>query len=121
MFLIPLLLNMAGVWRCSIILTLASVAAIPAVVALLPDARRHENMFTYFLTTISMIPTNIKLMRAIRETGLLEDFSGGSTVCLIILLYWIIFNCEQIALAFVTRAIWPRQYRLFHIKEDSDE
>ena len=119
--MIPSVLNMLAVYKSAILLAVASVASIPLVVALLPEARHHENMFVFFVTTIGMIPMNLKITQTILSTGFADGFTTMSTICYCILLYWIVFNCEQIVLGFVTRAICPRQHKLFHLKEDSNE
>lgn len=111
MVLLPLGLNVAAVLEENGMLLAASLAALLLMVALMPAARKRESLFLFVLAAISLIPMNLWAVVWFLGTGYLEDLPLISKLFWPVLIYWMVFNIEQVILGCVARLIWPKQYK----------
>lgn len=81
-------------------------------VALLPCARKHENIWMFLLVLASSIPVNIVLIRRI-----IEFIGSGSNFFIYSILrstelYIMLLSLEEVVLGLITRLIWRRQCKI---------
>lgn len=97
----------------SLLWLIACVVSMFAVLALLPSARGHENMFLFVMCSVSLMPLNLALCAKLREffqaaySIKLQQLLWTGLLCLAM------FSLEQLALGFLTRLIWKRQKKPF--------
>lgn len=102
---IPFVQSLAAALTESVLLGSGAMAAIPVCVALLPAARRRENVFAYTLAAAVIV--------------LSDGLSVVVRVPWAVLSYYVAANTEQLVLGHAVRRIWPRQKRtVFTVKNE---
>lgn len=113
LFLISLGASLLGAKTGAWWLCLVSAGLLFPAVWLLPWGRRRENLFMFVLSSFTLIPLNLSLIRGF----LSMELPGGEIrlfrAAIAIVLYAVAWNLEEVLLGLVTRLIWPKQYRLF--------
>ncbi len=86
--------------------------SVPFAVAMTRELRGRESVGAFALLSLASIPLNLRLMAEALRTELLKTLTSGWLITGIlwgILLYALLFSLEQIAVALVTRLVWPKQ------------
>lgn len=111
---LPLFLVLVAIHFRILILIPATVLLIFLLVAMLPFAHKHENLWLFLIGTVSLIPVNLFLLKeytvwqyylCIAEKGFL--FIVAKVEALMILT-----SVEAIFLGLFGRLVWRRQYKL---------
>lgn len=106
---VPFVLSIAAVCSKSLLIGVLSIFAMFLSLCL-PVCKNRESLWTFFLTTITTIPINIFLVKAI------VDFIYSEHILLYITkgicIYLVILSLEQLLFGIITRIIFRRQYKL---------
>ena len=106
---LPSVISLIAVLNRSVILAAMSVIGIYLSVAILPCARRYENIWIFFLSTFASIPFNIKLIDVLMGESLAENGFMLLHILRCALIYVVLFCVEEIILGAVARFIWKKQ------------
>lgn len=111
LIIIPLLVSIALLFNIGISLSV-TIIFLFLFVGFLPVCKKRENLWMFVLSSILLLPTNIKATTNISqwlEMGLNMDLSIIKILICCMFLH-IIICFEQIGLGFLTRLIWKKQY-----------
>lgn len=110
--LIPLVLLSVAVFKNVIVLGVISIVLLFAIVFFSPLTAGNENFWMFGLSSITLLPLNIKAAIGLRAA--LYDFLDlyFESLLIIIILFFVLSNIEQIVLGVITRVIKPNQKRI---------
>ena len=110
--LIPLVLLSVAVFKNVIVLGVISIVLLFAIVFFSPLTARNENFWMFGLSSITLLPLNIKVAIGLRAA--LYDFLDlyFESLLITIILFFVLSNIEQIVLGVITRVIKPNQKRI---------
>lgn len=106
---LPSVISLVAVINRSVLLAVLSVVGIYLSVAVLPCARRYENIWVFFLSMFASIPFNIKLIDVLMRWNFFENDFMLLHIMRCILIYVVLFCVEEIILAAIARFIWRKQ------------
>lgn len=98
----------SGNWR----LLPVTVAAIIAVIAVMPVYRRRESLWIFVITAAASIPVNIRLSILLDKWDILDMGIPFSEYIVALFLCMMLFSVEEIILGVAGRLIWRRQYKI---------
>lgn len=109
---IPLILSLICVLKEIWILLLFCVAALFAIVGLVPLFKRRESIWMFVFVAAAACPVNIKLTCwfIIEGPGFVGAWYGD--IFLGLLMCGVLMSVEEIVFGVITRLIWKRQYKL---------
>lgn len=105
----PSVISLVAVLNRSVLLAMISVIGIYLSVAILPCARRYENIWVFFLSMFASIPFNIKLIDVLMRESFIENDFILLHIMRCALIYVVLFCVEEITLGAVARFIWKKQ------------
>lgn len=111
-FLIPFALSFFVAARQSILLLSLCIISMFVIVGIVPLFKRRENLWMFLLVGITGIPINLWFAYQFMATGYFDDGFIASRIVLTLLLYFVLFSIEELALGILTRIIWPKQYKI---------
>lgn len=103
---VPIVLAIIAAIKASIILSILSILLTIIDVAVLPVCKNNENVWTFFMTVLTVTPINIKIIVHFIQ-GNVNLFIG---IVMGLLLYFIMLSIEEIIAGVIVRIIWPKQY-----------
>lgn len=103
---VPIVLAIIAASKASIILSILSILLTIIDVAVLPVCKNNENVWTFFMTALTVTPINIKIIVHFIQ-GNVNLFIG---IVMGLLLYFIMLSIEEIIAGVIVRIIWPKQY-----------
>lgn len=106
---LPSVISLVAVINRSVLLAVLSVIGIYLSVAVLPCARRYENIWVFFLSMFASIPFNIKLIDVLMRWNFIGNDFMLLHVMRCTLIYVVLFCVEEIILAAIARFIWKKQ------------
>lgn len=105
----PSVISLVAVLNRSVLLAVLSVVGIYLSVAILPCARRYENIWVFFLSMFDSIPFNIKLIDVLMRESFVENDFMLLYIMRCALVYVVLFCVEEIILGAIARFIWKKQ------------
>lgn len=112
---VPFILSAAAAYFQILILVPFIIFIIFAIVAVLPFAHGHENLWLFLIGVFSFLPLNLFLLR---EYPIWREYLCGlEDVKLFIVMgtieaVMILTSVEEVTIGFFGRLIWRRQYKL---------
>lgn len=106
---LPSVISLVAVINRSVLLAVLSVIGIYLSVAVLPCARRYENIWVFFLSMFASIPFNIKIIDILTRESFVENDFMLLHIMRCTLIYVVLFCVEEITLGAVARFIWKKQ------------
>ncbi len=102
----PCILMSVAAAKKSVVLGVISIIFLFLFVFLAPIAKKKENFWMFVISTITLLPANIKI--AVLAYSYISE-SKILSVSVAILLFFLLAGTEQILLGFITRAIKRNQ------------
>jgi len=102
----PCILMSVAAAKKSVVLGVISIIFVFLFVFLAPIAKKNENFWMFVISTITLLPANIKI--AVLAYSYISE-SKILSVSVAILLFFLLAGTEQILLGFITRAIKRNQ------------
>lgn len=102
----PCILMSVAAAKKSVVLGVISIIFVFLFVFLAPIAKKEENFWMFVISTITLLPANIKI--AVLAYSYISE-SKILSVSVAILLFFLLAGTEQILLGFITRAIKRNQ------------
>lgn len=102
----PCILMSVAAAKKSVVLGVISIIFMFLFVFLAPIAKKKENFWMFVISTITLLPANIKI--AVLAYSYISE-SKILSVSVAILLFFLLAGTEQILLGFITRAIKRNQ------------
>lgn len=102
----PCILMSFAAAKKSVVLGVISIIFVFLFVFLAPIAKKKENFWMFVISTITLLPANIKI--AVLAYSYISE-SKILSVSVAILLFFLLAGTEQILLGFITRAIKRNQ------------
>lgn len=97
-------------------LALASLAAVFAVVAILPLFRKRESIWVFFFVFLTSTPLNLTGIIELLNSFLFEDSFLLTNILRGALMYLIALSIEELICGMITRFIWKKQYKTVMIQ-----
>ena len=111
--LIPLAMSCVAAGHSLWWLHVAAMASILVLTSILPAAKRIESVYVFVLTTISMIPLNVCLVRHATDMATTVSTHPALRLCWAVVFFGIFLNLEEILLLWFALFLWPRQRHIF--------
>lgn len=105
----PCILMSVAAAKKSVVLVVISIIFVFLFVFLAPIAKKKENFWMFVISTITLLPANIKI--AVLAYSYISE-SKILSVSVAILLFFLLAGTEQILLGFITRAIKRNQIEI---------
>lgn len=107
--LMPLMFSILASTRTSIILMAISIIMLFLLVLFVPLMRGNENVWMFILSTITLVPINIRLVKHIINLLSIDFESSFFNITVAITIYLVLFNIEEIVLGTIVRLLKPNQ------------
>ncbi len=106
----PLMLGIIAVYNHIMALSITSICLM-FILLRLPICRNRENLWMFFLATITTIPFNLFLVNIVVDflyshSLILSIFKGAC-------IYLVLLSIEQLAFGIITRFFYRQQYKIF--------
>lgn len=105
----PCILMSVAAAKKSVVLSVISIIFVFLFVFLAQIAKKKENFWMFVISTITLLPANIKI--AVLAYSYISE-SKILSVSVAILLFFLLADTEQILLGFITRAIKRNQIEI---------
>lgn len=109
---IPVLLASLGTIYTNLHFLILSIFIMFFVVAILPNSKKHANLYMFALVSITSIPVNIQIIIQIDTLDFWIDEWLVLSIIRSFVFYMMLLSIEQLVFGFITRKIWKQQEKM---------
>ena len=110
LMIMPTLLSVIAAIRLSLLFAALAVISLFFSIWLLPHVKKHESLWMFVLSAISLMPANIRAILLILNLDFLKSDIFVYQLIKGVFYFIVLLSVEEVVLGTITRQIWRHQF-----------